>query len=161
MICPIESGDPSGLLAYSAQRLEGAESVRLREHLESCAACRDFVAGQDAVWRALDAWAPPAISADFDQRLHRSIEQRANWWDRCRNAIGPLMVRQGLPVAAAACLIIVAGWVARRPVDVAPAPPAPAAQIENLQPEQVEHVMNDMQLLSDFTRAARSDAGEL
>jgi hypothetical protein len=44
---------------------------------------------------------------------------------------------------------------------VAPLPQGQAAQLQSLQPEQVEHVLDDMQMLSDFTKAARSDAGEL
>ncbi|HLK50766.1 MAG TPA: hypothetical protein VKT49_21645 [Bryobacteraceae bacterium] len=161
MICPMEKGDPSELLAYSAQQLEGSESLRLRQHVNSCPACREFVSGQEAVWRALDAWEAPAISADFDPRLYRRIAQESSWRERCLHALGPLLVRQGLPIAAAACLIIVAGFVSRQPPNINTAPQKQAAQIENLQPEQVEHVMDDMQMLSDFARAARSDTGEL
>ena len=149
------------MLALSAGKAQGPEAVRLREHLETCSACREFVAAQDAVWRALDVWEPPAITADFDQQLYRRIEQQVSWWERAVSAIRPVLVRQGLPIAAAACLVIVAGLVSRRPADIASPAKTQAAQVENLQPEQVEHVLDDMQMLSDFTRAARSDGGEL
>jgi hypothetical protein len=33
--------------------------------------------------------------------------------------------------------------------------------VETLQPEQVEHALDDLQMLGDFTRAARSDTDEL
>jgi len=158
MKCPTEIGDPSGLLALSAGKAEGPEAVRLREHLETCSVCREFVARQSAVWQALDAWEPPAITADFDQLLSQRIEQKTGWRDRYLKA---LLVRRWLPLAAAACLIVVAGWVALRPAGVAPLPQAQAAQLESLQPDQVEHVLDDMRMLSDFTKAAPSDAGEL
>jgi hypothetical protein len=151
----MESGDHSELLALAAQQIEEPQVVRLHEHLEVCSRCREFVGRQQAVWQALDIWDPPAISNDFDQRLFRRIEQRASWWDRY------WPVQHWVPIAAAACLIVVAGWVSSRPAGVAPLPQAQAAQLQNLQPEQVEHVLDDMQMLSDFTRATRSDAGEL
>ena len=161
MNCPSESRELAELLAFSAQQIEGPEAVELKQHVESCAACQEFVSRQSAVWRALDGWEPPPITMDFDERLYRRIEQRFGWWDRYLQALRPFLVRQGLPIAAAACLIVVAGLVSQRPADQAAAPPAAAAQVENLQPEQVELVLDDMQMLSDFTRAARSDAGEL
>jgi hypothetical protein len=159
MICPMENGDHTELLAFSAGKLQEARSGEIREHLETCSACLEFVAGQGEVWRALDAWEPPAVTGDFDRRLYGRIEQEVRWWDRYVHALGPLLVRQWLPIAAAACLIVVAGLVSRQPADVPP--PAQAAQVESLQPEQVDHVLDDMQMLGDFTKAARSDAGEL
>ncbi len=155
MICPMEKGDHSELLALTAQQLEEAQVARLQEHVQGCSRCREFVAGQEAVWQALGAWEPPAITSDFDQRLFRRIEQKVSWRER----FWPL--QHWLPIAAAACLVVVAGWVSSRPAGVAPPPQAQAAQLQNLQPEQVEHVMDDMQMLSDFTKAARADAGEL
>jgi hypothetical protein len=155
MICPMENGDHAELLALTAQQLEEPQVVRLQEHLGACSRCREFVARQQAVWQALDAWEAPAITSDFDRRLFRRIEQRPSWRDRY------WAFQHWVPIAAAACLIVVAGWVSSRPARVAPLPQTQAAQLQSLQPEQVEHVLDDMQMLSDFTKAARSDAGEL
>ena len=155
MICPMESGDHSELLALTAHQLGEPQVVRLEEHVGACSRCREFVDRQQTVWQALDAWEPPAITGDFDQRLFRRIEQRVSWRER----YWPF--RHWVPIAAAACLIVVAGWVSSRPAGVAPMPQPQAAQLQSLQPDQVEHVLDDMQMLSDFTKAARSDAGEL
>jgi len=161
MICPMANGDHAGLLAFRAEKLDEPQTMRLREHLETCSACREFVARQQAVWQSLDAWEPPAITADFDQRLFRRIEQKEGWRRRYLNASRPLLVRQWVSLAAAACLIVVAAWVSLRPAGVPPLPQGQAAQLESLQPDQVEHVLDDMRMLSEFTKAAHSDTGEL
>ncbi len=159
MKCPSNAWEEADLLAFSENKLEAPQAVRLHEHLQSCAVCRTVVEQQKAVWEALDAWEAPAIAADFDRRLYGAMEQDAGRWNRWLESSRLLLVRQGLPIAAAACLIVVAGVVAHRPADSTMAPSA--ARIENLQPEQVEHALDDVQMLGDFTRAARSDTGEL
>ncbi len=160
MKCPSNAWEEADLLAFSENKLEAPEAVRLNEHLQSCAVCRTVVEQQKAVWEALDAWEAPAIAADFDRRLYGAMEQDAGRWNRWFEPLRLLLVRQGLPIAAAACLIIVAGVVAHRPAD-STITPSTAARVENLQPEQVEHALDDVQMLGDFTRAARSDTGEL
>lgn len=161
MKCPKEFGESADLLAYTAGRLDESRAAALERHMESCAACREFVAGQQAVWRALDAWEAAPISPDFDRNLYRRIEQKAGWRDRWIESLRLRPVRRLVPAAAALCLVVVAGWMAeQRPAP--PATPRPAAaQVDSLQPEQVEHAFDDMQMLSDFTHATRSDAGEL
>lgn len=159
MKCPREIGEDAGLLAYSARRLEGPRALELEGHLETCSACREFVAEQRAVWQALDAWEVAPVSADFDRRLYRRIEQEGSAWDRLLRPLRWLTLRHAVPVAAAACLLVVAGWmVEQRPARVA-APPAASPQA-TVQADQVEHAFDDMNLLSDFTRTTRSDAGD-
>jgi len=79
------------------------------------------------------------------------------WWNRW---LGSMLLRPGLPLAAAACLVVAVGLILERP-GASPEPQLPAPQVQNLQPEQVENAFDDMKMLSDFTRAARTDAGEL
>lgn len=160
MKCPSNSWEEADLLAFSENKLEAPRAVRLNEHLQSCAVCRTVVEQQKAVWEALDAWEAPAIAPDFDRRLYGAMEQDGGRWNRWLEPLRLLLVRQGLPIAAAACLIVVAGVVAHRPADSTIAPSA-TARVESLQPEQVEHALDDVQMLGDFTRAARSDTGEL
>jgi len=158
MMCPIEIGEQSELLAYSGRKLELSRAVALERHLESCSACREFVEGQRAVWQALDAWQTPPVAGDFDGRLFRRMEKEpAVWWNRW---LGSMLLRPGLPLAAAACLMVAVGLILERP-GAPPEPQLPASQVQNLQPEQVENAFDDMKMLSDFTRAARTDAGEL
>jgi len=158
MNCPIEKS--AELLAFSTGRLTPPEAAKLEPHVESCPVCRKFVENQRAVWRALDVWEAPPVTADFDRRLFQCIEQSESWHDRWIRPLRLLLVRQGLPIAATACLIVVAGLVSQRPAEVAVPRPTQAA-VETLQPDQVDHVLDDLQMLGEFTSTARSDAGEL
>ena len=158
MTCPIEKS--AELLDFSAHRLEPLAAAKIEAHVASCPACGQVVERQRAVWRALETWDAPPISADFDRRLYRRLEENESRQGRWLSPLRVLLVRQGLPIAAAACLIVVAGLVSQRPADVT-APRQTQAAVENLQPEQVDHVLDDLQMLGEFTSAARSDAGEL
>ena len=158
MTCPIERRNSVELLEFCACRLPAERAAWLEQHLSACSVCRDFVAQQRAVWQALDRWEAPAISADFNRRLYQRIAAQTGWRDRWLAPLRGLLVRQGLPIAAAACLIVVAGLISERPSPVAR---PQAATVDNLQPEQVDHVFDDIQMLSDFTQVTRAEAGEL
>ena len=161
MNCPIKTGGNSELLAYSEEKLDAARTAILKRHVEECASCREFVEGQRAVWRALDAWEPPAISADFDQRLYRMLNEPepAGWWQRW---LSPVLAHKTIPLAAAACLILVVGLVMRPGGQSNERPRvARGQQVQVLQADQVEHALDDLEMLGDFTRSARADAGEL
>ena len=74
MKCPIEIHENAELLlAYCARKLDPETQTILERHLAVCPACRDFKAGQEAVWQALDSWEAVPVSADFDRRLYRRI----------------------------------------------------------------------------------------
>jgi len=161
MKCPSNAWEEADLLAFSENKLEAPQAARLSEHLQSCPVCRTVVEQQRAVWKALDSWEAPAITADFDRRLYGAMEHATGRWNGWLEPLRLLLARQGLPIAAATCLIVVAGVVSLRPSDSTIAPSAAAARVENLQPEQVEHALDDVQMLGDFTRAARSETGEL
>ena len=120
-------------------------TAALEQHLEVCAACRELVAGQQAVWSALDEWQAPAASADFNRKLFARIEQEVSLWDRLLQPFRPLWIRLTIPVAAAACVAIMVG------LDAGSSPrPAAAGPVELAQPEQIEHALDDMQMLHDF-----------
>lgn len=164
MKCPLEIGDHAELLAYTSQKLEGSSAAALERHMLSCSACRDFATAQRAVWQALDAWDAPKVSSGFDRDLYRAIEQEqarpgGGWWSRWL-APQPLLVRRGIPIAAAACLLVAAGLMLENPPG-APKPQPENIQVETLQPDQVQHALDDMEMLSNFSRAARTDGGEL
>jgi len=158
MKCPIETGENSELLAYSEEKLEAARAAILKRHVEECTACREFVAGQRAVWSALDAWEPPAISADFDQRLYRLLNEPepVGWWQRW---LRPVLAYKGIPLAAAACLVVIVGLVMVKPAEQSRM--TQGQPVQTLQADQVEHALDDIEMLGDFTRSPRSDAGEL
>jgi len=162
MICPIETQENTGLLlAYCARKLDAETTLVLERHLAACPACRQFVGNQRAVWTVLQTWEAPPVSPDFDRRLYQRIEREVSWWDLLIRPLRPMLARQGLPVAAAAFLVIMAGTVLQqRPDAVQPVPEMESAQLEGVQPEQVEHALEDMQMLSDFSRQVRAAANE-
>jgi len=165
MKCPLEIGEHAQLLAFGARKPDAPGAAELERHVATCSACRQFVAGQQAVWQALDAWEAPPVAADFDRQLYRRIEQdrllqETVWWRRWLGPLRPVVLRRGLPIAAAAGVLAAAVLMLDRPA-VTPVSKPETVQVENLQPEQVQHALDDMEMLSDFTRAARADAGEL
>jgi hypothetical protein len=142
MRCPLEFGQSAELIVgYGARTLDPATEAAFERHMDSCAACRELTAAQKAVWAALDdaAWPALGISADFDRRLFRRIGQSDNrrWWWRAL-------------VPATLCLALGAMFLFRQPDPVrAPqAPPQPTLQIE-----QVEHALDDMDLLNQLGSA--------
>ena len=153
-------GDTELLLEYTAGGLDAAGREALERHLEECGQCRDFVAGQRAVVAALDGWEAPPVSADFDRRLYARIAREASWWDRISRPFSPALIRRGLPVAAAAGLVLVALLVMNRPESVPPAPPAAAQQVEPLRPDQVETALQDMEMLREFSGLVQPDPAD-
>lgn len=151
MNCPLESQESSALLlAYSSNRLDADRAVPVQRHVESCTACREFLAGQSAVWDALDLWKAEPVSADFDRRLYQRIEQHVSWWDMLLRPFRPAFLHRAMPIAAAAGVLIMAGLLLNRPA-VEPVPaPQQSAQVEALPADQVEHAVDDMETLNQF-----------
>jgi anti-sigma factor RsiW len=165
MNCPLDIPENAQvLLDYSTRKLDAARTATLERHMEICPACREFAAEQRAMWKALDSWEAPPVSQDFDRRLYRRVEQEVSWWDLILRpfrpiSFAPLMVRRGLPVAAAACLLVTAGVLIDRPAG-SPAPKKDMAQVESVQPEQVEQALDAMEMLSEFSHHVRTDGQE-
>src|SRR6476619_6436551 len=114
MRCPIETQENAELLlSYSARRLDPESAAILEAHMELCPACREFRAGQRALWEALDQWEARPVSLDFDRRLYRRIaeQEQMSWWARLFTPLRPMFVRPALPLAATACLVLVAGFI--------------------------------------------------
>jgi anti-sigma factor RsiW len=148
------------LLAYCSGKLDAEGAAAIGKHVENCAACREFVRGQQAVWSALDAWEAAPVSADFDRRLYRRIDLEVSWWDRLIRPFRPMLVRQGIPVAASAFLVIMASVLLDRPAAVPPADESESAQVEALQAEQVEHALDEIEMLHEFNHQMRTEATE-
>jgi len=160
MKCPIETRDNAEvLLDYCARKLDPDRAATLERHIRICPACREFADSQRAVWNALDAWEALPVSPDFDRRLYARIEREVSWWDRLLRPFRPLLVRQGLPVAAGACLAIMAGILLDRSGDVPVGAEAQSVQVEAVPADQLENALDDMELLRDFNQKVRVDAG--
>jgi hypothetical protein len=95
---------------------------------------------------------------DFDRRLYARIEQSVPWWTRWLRPLNPLL-RHSVPIAAAAGVIVMAGLLLDRPV-AAPVAPAPqSAQVESLQPEQLQSALDDIEMLRQFNQLVPDSAG--
>jgi anti-sigma factor RsiW len=155
MNCPMKLGENAGiLLDYAAGKLNAEARVQIERHIETCPACIEFA----GVCQALDNWEPVEVSLDFDRRLYARIEQDVPWWTRLLRPLNPLF-RHSVPIGAAAGVVIMAGLLMNRPASV-PASPAPqSAQVEALQPEQVESALDEMEMLREFNHLVPDNAG--
>jgi anti-sigma factor RsiW len=161
MKCPIETRENAELLlAYCNRKLDAESTAILERHMEICPACREFASGQRAVWEALDAWEAAPVTLDFDRRLYRRIDEEVSWWNLLLRPLRPALVRQGLPIAAAACLLVMAGVLLERPAGAPPAAQPQSAQVEALQPDQVEPALDAMHMLGEFNYRVRGDAAD-
>ena len=157
MRCPIETQENAELLlSYSARRLNPESTAILEAHMELCPACREFRDGQRALWEALDEWDARPVSADFDRRLYRKIEEQEqmSWWSRVFGSMRPMVWRPALPVAATACLVLVAAFISVNPGTV-PAPVAENPQAREV--EQVERALDDLEMLRQFDLVATAE----
>lgn len=148
MDCPLEHRNSELLVAYAAGELDVESARALERHLDGCAACDSLAAEQAAVWKALDAWEAPPVSLDFDQRLDRRVraEVRFSWWERLWRPLRPVPIWQALPLAAAACMLLIGGLILRFPGKVGPAAP----RAETVRVDQVERTLDDLELLRQF-----------
>ncbi len=162
MKCPMEvQGGEERLLSYVSGALGPAETALLQGHIEVCPACREFTRGQSAVWEALDAFEPAPLSPDFDRRLYQRIEAPVPWWERLRRALRPMPARHALPIAAVAAAVVVGGIIWQSPSTEPATPRNPrTAQVETLQPDQVQNALEDIELLRDLNHLVRSDSAD-
>jgi hypothetical protein len=159
MNCPLETRDNAQLLLdYCTRKLEPESVAILERHIALCGACREFAAGQRAVWEALDAWEAAPVSADFDSRLYRRIDAQVGWWDLLRRPFLPVVRWRGVPAMAMACLLLMAGVALQRSAVAPPPSPSDMAQVDSVQPEQVERTLDAMEMLNEFSRHVRSDS---
>lgn len=163
MKCPIETQENAEwLLEYSAGKLDAGRTAIFEDHVRTCHACRKFAEGQRAVLSALDSWEAPPVSPDFDRRLYQRIETEVRWWDLMMRPFRPLLFRQGLPIAATAALVLAAGLIWQQPPKISPSalPQSAQVQVESMPREQVEHALDEMDLMREFNRLVRPDTGE-
>jgi hypothetical protein len=132
----------------------------LEEHMRGCPSCREFANSQKAVWDALESWEAVPVSADFDRRLYQRIEREVSWWDLLMRPFRPVLFRQGLPIAAMACLVLVAGLLMQHPSGIPQSTVPESAKVEAMPPDQVEHALDEMEMVREFNRLVRPDTAE-
>jgi Putative zinc-finger len=159
MNCPPKTGEGAEVfIAYTARTLPAETEEALQQHLKECADCRRTAQAQCAVWSALDAWSPAAVSSNFDEKLYARIAAEAQkpWWRRVlsgnldRGLSMDWSWKPAMPVAAA-CAALLAAFVLQSPV------PEHQAQV-GVQPkvdiEQVERALDDIDMLKQLGLAA-------
>src|SRR5579885_384361 len=128
-------------------------SAEVKLHLASCEACSNVYRQQEDLWRQMDAWEAPEISAGFDRRLYaRSGRRASSPWTPLGGLLG-LAHPTRLPFAAAlACMLLLATAVIESDRHMAlPAEPAAAVYpVEKEDLKQIETALDDIQMLSDF-----------
>jgi hypothetical protein len=152
----MESRDQQVLLAFSSRKLDAASMSALDSHLEDCLACRQFVQAQGAVWDALDVWEAAPVSADFNRRLYQRLDRPVSWFDRVSGPLQWFGLRRLVPLAASAGVVFMAGLLFQHTAAV-PAAPHDTAQMEALQPEQLESALDEMEALSQLSRPVHAE----
>jgi anti-sigma-K factor RskA len=146
------------MVALTAGALTPAEQETLERHIAECAECRRLADEQKVVWSALGAWTVPAVSEDFDQRLHAriAVEARRPWWKREWDSLSHARFswKPVLPVAAA-CVALFGVFLAHNPVSLGTSPTAPAAVIrmqdaQKVDVDQVERALDDIDMLNQL-----------
>jgi hypothetical protein len=157
MRCPMEVRQEL-LLNYSAGRGDASAAASFEQHARGCAACGRILASQREVLEALDRWEAPPVSADFDRRLYRRIEQEVPWWNFLVRPFRPVFSNRVVPIAVAAALVVIAGVWIERPGT--PPLPAPSAETQALRPDQAEHVLQQMEVVQELSNLVRTDSAD-
>lgn len=153
MGCPIENNDSAELIGYCAKTLDPVREAELELHIKVCAACAAFTQAQRSVWEALDEWKPAPVSADFNARLYRRIEQeqRLSWWQRIVRPAVPYSWKPAFPLAVA-CILLAAAFLIRSPEAVVDS--GSEARANKVDIEQVERTLEDLEMLTPLTEGA-------
>lgn len=159
--CPLKDrNQPETLVDFVAGRLDEQATTAVAEHAAECAACREFIAGQAAVWTALDEVPAVAVPGDFDSRLYARIAAQQNdpWWQRaCRRVFESGEPGSWRPAAvlSAACAVALAVLLVRTPVEQKTMPHFDGATIEAAKTgpvdspdvESIEKALEDVEML--------------
>jgi hypothetical protein len=153
MLCPVQDTETSTiLLDYCARRLDGSTATDLKRHMALCSECREFAAGVETVWSALDAWAAEPIAGDFDSRLLARISEddRRKFWPRILGVRFSWKLSIGAACATAAVIFVISSRSSRQSSAAQPHN-APVSQTESLEPEQIERSVEDLEMLRQFS----------
>lgn len=151
MGCPVEDGTGAELIvAYGARKLDPEQESELERHLTLCPSCRELAQAQRAVWSALDAWPSIAVSPNFDELVFHRIaneQQRTPFTGWLRRWLPARWSWRPVVPVGAACAALIAAFLLKSPVLQ---PLTPSENQPKLQIEQVEHALDDMDMLKQL-----------
>ena len=153
MGCSVEDDGDELIIAYGARTLAPEQQIELERHLESCKRCRELAQAQRAVWSALDAWPATVVSSNFDEKLFRRIamEEQSEWWPRLSRVNWSF--RPAVPVGVACVALMAAFLLKDRALRLEPQ----SQSRPKLEIEQVEHALDDMDMLTQLSMENASD----
>jgi anti-sigma factor RsiW len=162
MNCPLRREETTDLLLeYSARRLDASRAATLERHVEVCAECSAFLAAQTAVWDALEEWALPPVSMDFNRRLWQRIDRAAElpWY---RSLMDSLRAANWTPVfpMAAAVLVIAGGFLLDHRGERAVTPNAATPGVSIIEADQLDQTLDDIQLLRQLDSVTASGSAK-
>jgi len=167
MRCPQTSrGGEAKLVAYVAGKVRGPDGARLRAHLDDCARCNEYVAGQKAIWQLLDEWEPEFPTVGCNSTFGKDVAVRVAslppdpWFVKSGRWVMARVLQPALTVTAITAILAV-GFYIRDPFG-ASSRNSPGKQsgvvakqgISPVEAEQIDRAFDDMQLLHQLDAAA-------
>jgi hypothetical protein len=160
MRCPRTSrGGKAKLVAFVAGTVRGPEGARLRIHLDGCAHCSEYVAGQKAIWQLMDEWEPEYPSASCGASFGNEVAARVAslapepWLVKCGRWVMGRILQPALTVTAITAILAIGFYVrdpfagtSRNSSPVRSTPVAPRI-ISPVEADQMDRAFNDMQML--------------
>lgn len=139
------------LLDYCSGALDQARAAEIERHIAGCAACKQAVEAQRAVWLALDQYMAPEVSQDFDARLYARISEEdaaplwKKWTRRILKPAVPVSVWKPAVSLIAACAVLAVALT----VQTGNAPEkTPQIRTEQVDIEQVATALDDLEILT-------------
>ncbi len=139
--CPLQSEEHATLLLdYCSRRLDEDRRRALERHMAICPDCARFRDSQTALWSALDEWESSTVGRGFDESLAERIgkTERDPLWMRAGAWIAEVKWGPAVPALTAAAL-----WIFL----LQPGTPPMASAPDTFEPEQVERVLEDLDML--------------
>jgi anti-sigma factor RsiW len=143
--CLMNNDEQTGrVLDYCAGRLDPETARQVARHVETCPDCASLA----SVWKSLDAWEAPPVSADFNRRLYARIAaaDAMPWYRRWLDSVHPLFAQPALSLAAAT-VVVVTGFLLDNPASKTT---VPHAIVSVTDAEQVEKTLDDLEMLRQF-----------
>jgi len=139
--CPLQNEEHASLLLdYCSRRLDEDRRRALERHMGVCPECARFRDSQTALWNALDEWESSSVGRKFDKDLAERMgkAEKDPLWMRAGAWVADVNWAPAVPALAAAALWIFLLQPAAAPVSSVP---------ETFEPEQVERVLEDLDML--------------
>lgn len=125
-------------------------SPDVESHLWVCPTCSQAYLEQQALWRAMDGWEAPEVSAGFDRRLFTQIGKASFWapLDWLLHLLRPL--QPAFPAALAGVMLL-AAVVVQQGHDLPAAEPAITVQaLDREDVRQIETTLDDIRMLNEL-----------